>query len=65
MTHVEAGSPAALDGRLRIGDRIVSIGGQRLVNLTRNEAATMIAQAGASVTLSVVHDPAGYARFAI
>ena len=45
--------PAALDGRLQVGDQLIEINGQTTKNLTHGEAIELIKTGGGTVRLLV------------
>ena len=49
-------SPAAQDGRLRLGDRVVKLNNSSLEEATREEAMLTIQHAGAFVNVTIVRD---------
>lgn len=48
------GSPTDRCGRLKVGDRILAVNSQSIVQLSHNDIVQLIKDAGNSVTLSVV-----------
>ncbi|EYC38570.1 hypothetical protein Y032_0709g1724 [Ancylostoma ceylanicum] len=53
VKKVVPGSPAALDGRLAAGDQLLSVNGQSLLGISQEEAAELMARAGAEVRFDV------------
>ena len=63
VSFIDPEGPAGVDGRLVVGDQILSINSIKLDNLTRLEASAILAQAGSIVSLSAVSNPQGYAPY--
>ncbi|XGW20367.1 hypothetical protein V3C99_003848 [Haemonchus contortus] len=53
VKKVVAGSPAAADGRLATGDQLLSVNGQSLLGISQEEAADLMARAGAEIRFDV------------
>lgn len=47
------GSPAALCGQLRVGDRVVAVNGIDIVKLPHNDIVMLIKKSGLSVRLTI------------
>lgn len=54
VLYVVEGSPAALQGRLRCGDRILAVDGRGIGGLTHTQAVSLLKQAATSVRLQIV-----------
>ncbi|XP_071810478.1 glutamate receptor-interacting protein 1-like isoform X1 [Asterias amurensis] len=56
ITHIRSGGPADRDGTLKVGDRILSVDGINLSNLTHMEALNTIKQSSTDATFRVDYD---------
>ncbi|XP_059053583.1 protein lap4 isoform X3 [Achroia grisella] len=57
ISHVVPGGVAARSGKLRMGDRLIKVNGTELTGATHRDAVQLLLQPGATLTLSVRHDP--------
>jgi len=55
VTKIRDSASAAVDGRLKEGDKILQVNGKTLLNLTHKEAVEIFLGAGETVELSVWH----------
>ena len=53
LTPILISGPAALDGRLRVGDQLIEINGHTTKNMTHGEAIELIKNGGLAVRLLV------------
>ncbi|CAG9529906.1 unnamed protein product [Cercopithifilaria johnstoni] len=51
--RIVEGSPAALCGQLRVGDRVVAVNGIDIIKLPHNDIVTLIKKSGLSVRLTI------------
>ncbi|EJD74403.1 PDZ domain-containing protein [Loa loa] len=51
--RIVEGSPAALCGQLRVGDRVVAVNGIDIIQLPHNDIVTLIKKSGLSVRLTI------------
>lgn len=51
------GGVAARSGKLRMGDRLLKVNGVELPGATHRDAVQLLLQPGATLTLTVRHDP--------
>ncbi|XP_038218105.1 protein scribble homolog isoform X17 [Zerene cesonia] len=57
ISHIVPGGVAARSGKLRMGDRLVKVNGRELAGASHRDAVQLLLQPGATLTLSVRHDP--------
>uniref|UniRef100_A0A2A4JN33 PDZ domain-containing protein n=1 Tax=Heliothis virescens TaxID=7102 RepID=A0A2A4JN33_HELVI len=57
ISHVVPGGVAARSGKLRMGDRLLKVNGVELTGATHRDAVQLLLQPGATLTLTVRHDP--------
>ncbi|XP_052748664.1 protein lap4-like isoform X4 [Galleria mellonella] len=57
ISHVVPGGVAARSGKLRMGDRLIKVNGTELTGATHRDAVQLLLQPGATLTLTVRHDP--------
>ncbi|CAH0723709.1 unnamed protein product, partial [Brenthis ino] len=57
ISHIVPGGVAARSGKLRMGDRLVKVNGNELTGASHRDAVQLLLQPGATLTLSVRHDP--------
>ncbi|KAJ8719039.1 hypothetical protein PYW07_016595 [Mythimna separata] len=57
ISHVVPGGVAARSGKLRMGDRLLKVNGVELPGATHRDAVQLLLQPGATLTLTVRHDP--------
>eukprot|EP00054_Salpingoeca_dolichothecata_P013124 m.73080 g.73080 ORF g.73080 m.73080 type:complete len:1258 (+) comp20312_c0_seq1:14-3787(+) len=57
ITSIIEGETAALDGRLRVGDKLLEVNDVKMENLTHAEAVKVLQNTGATVTLVVASLP--------
>lgn len=55
--QIVPGGVAARSGKLRMGDRLLKVNGTELVGASHREAVQLLLQPGATLTLTVRHDP--------
>lgn len=55
--QVVPGGVAARSGKLRMGDRLLKVNGVELTGATHRDAVQLLLQPGATLTLTVRHDP--------
>jgi len=60
VTKIRDSASAAVDGRLKEGDKILRVNGQTLINLTHKEAVEIFLGAGETVELQVWHGAERY-----
>ncbi|XP_062525019.1 protein lap4 isoform X14 [Bombyx mori] len=57
ISHVVPGGVAARSGKLRMGDRLLKVNGNDLAGVTHRDAVQLLLQPGATLSLTVRHDP--------
>lgn len=57
INQIVPGGVAARSGKLRMGDRLVKVNGNELTGASHRDAVQLLLQPGATLTLSVRHDP--------
>ncbi|CAG4945262.1 unnamed protein product [Colias eurytheme] len=57
ISHIVPGGVAARSGKLRMGDRLVRVNGTELTGACHRDAVQLLLQPGATLTLTVRHDP--------
>ncbi|KAM3967019.1 LOW QUALITY PROTEIN: scribble planar cell polarity protein [Aphomia sociella] len=57
ISHIVPGGVAARSGKLRMGDRLIKVNGTELTGATHRDAVQLLLQPGATLTLTVRHDP--------
>ncbi|XP_045496606.1 protein lap4 isoform X6 [Colias croceus] len=57
ISHIVPGGVAARSGKLRMGDRLVKVNGTELTGSSHRDAVQLLLQPGATLTLTVRHDP--------
>ncbi|XP_051885733.1 LOW QUALITY PROTEIN: glutamate receptor-interacting protein 1 [Pristis pectinata] len=56
ITYVRAGGPADREGTIKVGDRLLSVDGIRLLGTTHAEAMSILKQCGQEATLIIEYD---------
>ncbi|KAK3744579.1 hypothetical protein QZH41_004993 [Actinostola sp. cb2023] len=63
ITKIIDGGAAQQDGRLQVGDKIISVNDTELATATHEQAATALKTAGSTVTITTQYKPEEYNQF--
>ena len=54
VNRIQPGSPAAREGSLALGDRVLAVNGHPTEGLTANDMMSLLGEAGQGITLQVI-----------